>query len=145
MADIDTQVLHSLFKLLNRSLLQYVSECDVWSDPDQADSQHVTTMIHSCVARQKKHIQQLAEPLVEGGFRVELGGYPTAFTDLHYVSLSYLLKQLVQEQSLIVDQLELAATKYPGMVCLKAIAQEEREIGRDLRELTQPKVTIVNS
>lgn len=126
MAAIQPQELNKLFVLLHRSLLQYVGECWPWTAEDGRQTEILAT-IKGLIATQKKNEAALAKPLTESGWVLDFGGYPTLYTDLHYVSLTYLLKQLVISQSQITAAFDGAAQEYPDSPLLKRIADSERE------------------
>ena len=74
---------------------------------------------------------ELTEYLAPRQSRVEFGSYSADFTDLHYVSLHFLLKHLISSQSLIVESFNRAVTMLPGgdetQELLIAVRQNEQE------------------
>jgi hypothetical protein len=87
------------------------------------------------VATQSHNASLLAEQLVNNGWVVDNGTYPTAFTDLQYLSLSYLLKQIAKSQSDIVAAFETAAKLDPEGSLLQHIADSERETLKAVQSL----------
>ncbi len=81
--------LHHLLVELDSGLLQYVGESWPWT-PDTSSSQKRFTAL---VERQKADIGELVELLQERRWTVNFVGYPTDYTDLHYCSLEYLVRQ----------------------------------------------------
>ena len=142
MAMIDPEHLNRLFVLLHRSLLQYLGECSPWTAEDSRQSETLAAL-RDIVTRQEQDETLLADVLTESGWVVDCGGYSTSFTDLHYVSLKYLLKQVVLSQTDIVKEFEAAAQKYPDTPLLQTVANNEREIlnsARSLAALQAPAV-----
>lgn len=135
MAAIQPQELNKLFILLHRSLLQYVGECWPWTAEDGKQTEILAT-IKGLIAAQKQHEAALAQPLTESGWVLDFGGYPTLYTDLHYVSLTYLLKQIVVSQSQIVAAFDAAAQAYPDSPLLKRIADSERGTLKTVQSLS---------
>ena len=102
MSDASTyQALNELLINLGRSLLQYVGECWPWTDPDTAEEER---KIKELVEAQRRQVAQLAELLFDAEWNSEYGAYPTEYTDLHYVALTYLLDQLVLNQRALVEE-----------------------------------------
>lgn len=87
--------------------------------------------VDQCVARQRQSIAQLSEYLAPRQARVEFGCYSADFTDLHYVSLQFLLKRLIASQVQIVESLNRAVTLLPNgdesQELLAAVRQNEQE------------------
>jgi hypothetical protein len=109
MSDASTYAaLNQLLIDLGRSLLQYVGECWPWSGTESQDAQR---KIEALVEIQKDEVLQLGELLDEADWTIDQGTYPTEYTDLHYVALSYLLDQLVQNQRDIVEEAQRVLTQ----------------------------------
>ena len=142
MAAIDSQHLNSLFVLLHRSLLQYLGECSPWTAEDSHQAETLAA-IRGIVTKQELDETLLADTLTSAGWVIDCGGYSTSFTDLHYVSLKYLLKQVVISQTDIVKAFEAAAQKYPDSPLLQRVANNEREILKTARDLVAPQPAIV--
>ncbi|MDB5339533.1 MAG: hypothetical protein JWN70_5152 [Planctomycetaceae bacterium] len=142
MAAIDSVQLNSLFVLLHRSLLQYLGECSPWTAEDSHQGETLAA-IRDIVTRQKQDETLLADTLLESGWVIDCGGYSTSFTDLHYVSLKYLLKQVIISQTNIVKAFEAAAQKYPDTTLLQTVVNNEREILNTARVLAAPQPPVV--
>jgi hypothetical protein len=93
--------LNQLLIDLGRSLLQYVGECWPWAGSKTQDAQR---KIEELVQIQKQQVGELAELLDDAEWTIDKGTYPTEYTDLHYVALSYLLDQLIQNQREVVEE-----------------------------------------
>ena len=142
MVAINSQHLNSLFVLLHRSLLQYLGECSPWTAEDSHQAETLA-VIRGIVAKQKQDETVLADTLTNAGWVIDCGGYSTSFTDLHYVSLKYLLKQVVISQTDIVKAFEAAAQKYTDSSLLQTVANNEREILNTARDLVAPQPAVV--
>lgn len=142
MAAIESEQLNSLFVLLHRSLLQYLGECSPWTAEDSRQEATLATL-QSIVARQKQDEALVADALLESGWVIDLGGYSTQFTDLHYVSLKYLLKQVIVSQTGIVNAFEAAFKAYPDTLLLETVANNERQILNDVRTLAAPQPAVL--
>ena len=87
-----------------RSLLQYVGECWPWTPATAGTAEQ--NAINALVNSQQASVARLAEFLANREWPVTFGVYPAEFTDLHYVSLEFLLSRLVTDQNAIVTALE---------------------------------------
>jgi len=88
-----------------RGLLQYTGECWPWSSEEQGGERQV---IDRLVAEQREDVQEIVDLLNERDAQIDFGTYPTEYTDLHYVSLDYLLDTLIAEQEELVTDLKAA-------------------------------------
>ena len=115
---------------LSGCFLQYVGEIWPWTSVG-ADGAQLKSVLDQCVARQRQSIARLSEYLAPRQSRVEFGSYSAEFTDLHYVSLQFLLKHLIASQTLIVESLGRAVTLLPGgdesPELLAAVRQNEQD------------------
>jgi len=97
--------LNQLLIDVGRSLLQYVGHCSSWSSRSQAAIEQEFPKV---VAIQEHHIAQLAELLKERRWTIDFGGFPATYTDLHFLSLKYLLKIILVNQNLVLAELDEA-------------------------------------
>ncbi len=139
MTDTSTYAaLNDLLINLGRSLLQYVGECWPWTDPDTEDEHQ---KINELVAAQKRQVGQLAEMLIDAEWNVDYGTYPTEYTDLHYVALTYLLDQLIQNQQYLVEEARRTLLACEGDPEAKKLVGEiqsqQQTILHELEKLTQ--------
>lgn len=144
MAALTPQQLNKLFVLLHRSLLQYVGECWPWTAEDGRQTETLST-IKGLIAKQKQNETLLGEPLIASGWVLDFGGYPTMYTDLHYVSLSFLLKQIVISENQIVAAFDAAAKADPESPLLQQIADSEREILKSIQSIVTAPTMIVHA
>ena len=126
----ELEILNRAQRELSGSFLQYVGEIWPWTSVGPEGAK-LKSAIDQCVARQRQSIALLSEYLAVRQSRVEFGSYSAEFTDLHYVSLHFLLKQLIAGQSLIVESLNRAVTLLPSGIesqeLLIAVRQHEQE------------------
>ncbi len=109
----ELEILNRVQRELSGCFLQYVGEIWPWTSVG-AEGAKLKAMLDECVARQGQSIELLVEYLAPRQSRVEPGHYSADFTDLHYVSLHFLLKHLISSQSLIVESLNRAVTMLPS-------------------------------
>lgn len=126
----ELEILNRVQRELSGCFLQYVGEIWPWTSVG-AEGEKLKAMLDECVARQRQSIELLVEYLAPRQSRVESGHYSADFTDLHYVSLHFLLKHLISSQSLIVESLNRAVTMLPSgdesQELLIAVRQNEQE------------------
>lgn len=86
-------LLNDVLITLNRSLLQYLRECSPWTATNEAELQQTVKQL---VKQQKSEVSQLTELLTARRSHVDFGLYPTEYTDLQFLSLSYLLHETLE-------------------------------------------------
>ncbi len=69
--------------------------------------------IEALIGEQADHIRQLAELLDSRGWTIDFGVFPD-FTDLHYLSLQYVLPHLVENERAVIGQIEAAVPRCAG-------------------------------
>lgn len=132
--------LNELLISISRSLLQYVGHSCSWTS--RADAS-LADEFSSIVATQQEHVADLSELLVERRWTIDFGGFPAEYTDLHFLSLKYLLKKIVENQHHIVAELDEAShtsVDDPEAASLiDEILASERELTDRLNSLSRPK------
>ena len=125
----DLEILNRVLRELSNCFLQYAGECWPWTSAG-AEGAKLRDSVMQCVERQRQSIGLVAEHLAAHQDRVEFGKFPAEFTDLHYVSLSFLLKRLVESQTKLVEFIDRTVTLLPsGTVCreiLETVSGNER-------------------
>jgi hypothetical protein len=131
--------LNQLLVDVGRSLLQYVGECSSWSSSSQVAMEQEFPKI---VDIQKEHVQQLVDLLMERGWSIDFGGFPASYTDLHFLSLKYLLKLIIESQKAVLAELDEAShtcVDDPEATALIGdILASERQITDRLKSLSAP-------
>ena len=113
----DLEILNRVLRELSSCFLQYAGECWPWTSAG-AEGAKLRGSVMQCVERQRQSIGLVAEHLAAHQDRVEFGKFPAEFTDLHYVSLTFLLKRLVESQTKLVESIDRTVTLLPsGDVC----------------------------
>jgi hypothetical protein len=129
--------LNDLLIELGRSLLQYA--CEAWPWSSAADGVALRTAVRKLGARQREAVAALADQLDGEGHNVDFGVYPDEYTSLHYVSLRYLLDQLIaSEEGLVADcqaTSRALAAGSPAHALVTEITREEQSILDELRSL----------
>jgi hypothetical protein len=132
----ELEILNRIQRELSGCFLQYVGEIWPWTSVG-AEGAKLKAVLDQCVARQRQSIAQLSDYLASRQSRVEFGRYSADFTDLHYVSLHFLLKHLVASQNLIAESLNRAVSMLPGgdetQQLLIAVRQNEQQTLAELK------------
>lgn len=128
-------VLNALLVRLYRSLLQYTIECWPWVETNREDERRV---VEELAQKQMVQVSRIAELLGARGWAIDFGTYPD-WSELHYVSLEYLLAKLVEDQTQLVSniraaQLALADDSDGALLAAQVLVGEERHLAK-LKEL----------
>lgn len=97
-------ILNNLVARVYRSLLQYAVECWPWTDASNAAEQQA---IEQMASRQQSFVGRLVDLLNDRGENVDLGNFPDN-SELHYVSVDFLLGKLIADEQSVVAGLEAA-------------------------------------
>ncbi len=130
-------VLNTVLVNVGRSLLQYVGECWPWTEKKDEEERRV---VAEAVYKQREAVQDLVDLLTERRLRIELGAYPTEYTDLHFVELDFLLPQLVESEKALIGDLEVAIADVAGddeaTALLRSILADQNAVVADLEALS---------
>ncbi len=105
-----------------RGLLQYVGECWPWSSIDDAA---LRNELEGLVKRQQNDVARLVNHLSSQRWPVDFSNYPTEFTDKHFLSIDYLLPQILENETAIKANCESALSA----------CQEDAELMELLRQI----------
>ena len=131
--------LNDLLVDLGRSLLQYA--CEAWPWTASVDSGDMRATLERLGALQRESVAALAQLLDGERHPVDFGVYPDEYTSLHYVSLRYLLDQLIVNEQALVEECQSAATMLelesgsPAAELLKEVTRRESAILSELESL----------
>ena len=135
--------LNALLQSLGRSLLQYVGECWPWSADDRASD---ADKVKELVTRQQDDVGQLAHLLKSRGWTIDFGMYPVEYTDLHYVSLDFLLGQLAANARSISENAERVATEcvddHEAGVLLERIVTHSQDTANQLEQICRVRARV---
>src|SRR5579872_881007 len=105
----NTDVLNGLVARVYRCLLQYAAECWPWTTSTELTDVKSTEQmaVEEMVARQQAFVGRLVDAVMARGGAVDFGTYPDN-SELHYVSLDYLLGKLIADEEKLVAAVESA-------------------------------------
>jgi hypothetical protein len=134
------EILSHVLRRVHRSLLQYSVECWPWTTLSEAAGSAAPEQqaVDQIAARQRTFIGRLVELLTSRGEVVDFGNYPDN-SELHYVSLDFLLGKLIADEQHLVGDLEAAQgglhhDPEAATLVSELLAAEQANIAR-LREL----------
>jgi hypothetical protein len=103
-------VLNGVLVLLRRSLLQYAAEAWPWTG---AGPSELHVQVDRLIAAQSERVRKLVDLLDARRWTMDFGAFRD-FTDLHYLSLAFLLPHLVENQQTVVSEIERALPQCAG-------------------------------
>ena len=138
MVDVEHNAkLNQLLIDIGRSLLQYVGHCSSWSSRSQAGLEQEFAKL---VEIQQQHVGQISALLTDRRWTIDFGGFPASFTDLHFLSLKYLLKLILKNQDAVISELEEASHTSvhdpEASALIGEILKSEQQITQQLKELS---------
>lgn len=95
--------LNRLLQIHYRSLPMYLASARPWVPAGHEKAAETLELI---VVDEKRMIEKISEALLDVGADIELGEFPMTFTDLHDLSVDFLLKELVEAQRRDVAAIE---------------------------------------
>jgi hypothetical protein len=106
-----SDLLNRLLVRIYRGPLQYAVECWPWSAAADATGAEPPEQraIEKVAARQRQFIARLVELLSKRRATIDFGVYPD-YSQLHYVSLDYLIGKLIADEERLVAELVAAQT-----------------------------------
>jgi hypothetical protein len=135
------EVLNQVLVVMGRSLLQYSAAAWPWTASRETASR---AAVEALIAEQSGRVRQLADLLDRRGWTIDFGVFPD-FTDLHYLSLDFVLPHLVENQRSVVKEIETALPRCvgdpEGTALLLEILSGERSTLARLEELSRSKPT----
>jgi hypothetical protein len=103
-------VLNQVLVVMGRSLLQYSADCWPWTADSSAISR---AAVETLMTEQSGRVRRLAEFLDDRGWTIDFGVFPD-FTGLHFLSLDYVLPNLVENERGVVKEFENAIPRCTG-------------------------------
>jgi hypothetical protein len=114
-------LLNRLLAIGYRSFPMYLTDAAPWT---HEGDEKATEVLENIVADQKGMVQRIGEFILDSGWRVETGEYPMEFTDTHFLSLDFLLKELVRYQRGDVAAIERIVSQLGDDRVARELAEE---------------------
>lgn len=99
MSAVTPSQVNELLIAAGRSLLQYTAEAYPWS----AMQKDLREPILALARQQQESVRKLVHWLDDEGDVIDYGIYPVDYTSLHYVSVDFLKKYLIENQAQVVE------------------------------------------
>jgi hypothetical protein len=123
--------LNRLLEIEYRSFPMYLGDASPWlGDGDEPAAEALANI----VADQQATSQRIAEMILDLGGRIAPGEYPMQFTDTHFLSLDYLLKELHYYQRQDIADIEQIVANLAGHRAAQELAEETLGAERAHRE-----------
>jgi hypothetical protein len=108
-------VLNRVVVRVYRSLMQYAMECWPWTTAAETPGAEppAEKAVKEMAARQQNFVAQIVDVLTNRGEIVDLDNFPD-FSEMHYVSLDYLLGKLADDEGKLISELEAAQKALQG-------------------------------
>lgn len=119
------QFLNRLLVLHHRSLPSYLSDARPWTRyTRQAEAQQLLTNI---VSDQRRTVDEIGELLTERNHAIQYGEFPLSYTGLNDLSLTFLLKKMLEQQKRNISHIESIVPQLAEDDVARAMA--ERSLG----------------
>ena len=118
-------ILNRVVARVYRCLLQYAMECWPWTTATETPGVEPPEQkaVEQMAARQRDFLGRLADLLTRRGAVVDLGNFPD-FSEMHYVSLDYLLRKLIADEQKLISELEAAQKALQGDAAALGLVSE---------------------
>ena len=114
-------VLNRLLALHSRSLPTYLASARPWIAENE---QEAITVLRHIAESQESIVERLGTMVVEEGGIPSIGEYPMMFTDMHDLSMDYILPRLVEWIDADIVTIRQCVSDLNGAPAAKAIAEE---------------------
>ena len=104
-------LLNALVQMHCRSLPMYLASAAPWTTSEQTVGR---ALLQSIIADQGEIVDKFADVILQRDGIVERGAFPTEFTDLHDLSLDYLMHEMAEKQATNVKAIERATELLAG-------------------------------
>lgn len=90
-----TATLNRLLQIHYRSLPMYLASARPWVAPGHEKAAEALDLV---VADEKRMVEKISHELYAAQADIDLGEFPMTYTDLHDLSIDFLLKEVVESQ-----------------------------------------------
>jgi hypothetical protein len=115
------RILNRLLSILHRSFAAYLSSAAPWTRPED---QPVVEALRHMVEDQERLSARIADMVLDFGERIELGEFPMEFTGKNFLSLDFVLRELIRYQHRDIDLMERAAQQLVDMPAARMLTEE---------------------
>ncbi len=116
-----TTALHRVFITIYRSLPMYLTYASPWT---HRGDEPIVDVLRHIVADHKAICERIAQYLQEHQVPVDTGDYSMGFTDLHDLSLDYLVSRLIRCQQQDIAVIAAGVSELASVPAAKTLAEE---------------------
>ncbi|HEV3004677.1 MAG TPA: hypothetical protein VGX78_09450, partial [Pirellulales bacterium] len=113
--------LNQLLAIVYRSFPMYLADASPWT---HEGDEPATETLKNIVLDQQASAQRIVELILQFGGRFDLHEYPMEYTDTHFLSLDFLLKELVRYQRRDIAAIERIVAALAGHHESRELAEE---------------------
>lgn len=132
-------VLNRLLALHSRSLPSYLASARPWFADNE---QQAMTVLRHIAEDQELMVERLGTLIVDVGAVPAMGEFPMTFTDMHDLSMDYILPRLIEWVESDIDSIRQCVAALDGEPEAQALAEEALGAAQahldSLNELRQP-------
>lgn len=121
MASTTVDVLNRLLALHSRSLPTYLASAQPWFAEHEEEA---TTVLRHIAESQELMVERLGTLVIEEGGVPAIGEFPMMFTDMHDLSMDYILPRLVEWIESDMSTIRECIGQLNGAPAAKAMAEE---------------------
>lgn len=121
LAENTVDILNELMVLHYRSFAMYLLEASPWK---HHGDEKATEVLSDIIADQQETCRRIAEVIIARGGDPERGAFPTEWTDTHFLSLDYLLTELVAAQQRDIATIQRAVERLWNDPPAQSLAKE---------------------
>jgi len=114
-------ILNDIFAVHYRSLPRYLLDAAPWTHRGDLKA---TEVLGDVADDQQESCRRIAEVIVARGGTLESGEYPTVFTDMHFLSLDFLLTELIRLQQLDIETIRVGVDRLGNDPAAQGLLQE---------------------
>lgn len=123
-------MLNRLLAIEYRSVPMYLADAAPWRGPGD---EQIAAALENIVLDQRNMASRIAELVLDRRGSIDTGEFPMEFTDMHNLSLDFLLTELVRYQQRDVAAIEGCVARLAGDEEARALAEEV--LGSERRHL----------
>ena len=122
MADSNTtSILNRLLRLHSRSLPTYLASAPPWR---RSSDEEASQALEQIASDHSRTVDRLATSIMSKRGMVSMGEFPMEFTDLHDLSISFVIAQVIEKQETLVSNIQSLIGQLGSDPMSKALAEE---------------------
>ena len=115
------EILNRLLAIYCRSFPMYLTHARPWT---HVGDQRAIEAVELVVADQRAIAERISQLILEGGGLPDPGKFPLLFTDVHDLSLDYLIREAIQYQKADIVAIQQCVEAFNYVLAMKPLAEE---------------------